>query len=98
VVNVDGPDATGNAARSSAEERRLREKLGRLTERECEVLALRASGASVREIARSLCIEQRTAKFHLTNIYAKLDVTQRSQGARQLALAAYGRALDGAGT
>jgi F-type H+/Na+-transporting ATPase subunit beta len=70
-----------------------KERLRQLSEREREVLALRAAGVSLREIARSLCVEQRTVKFHLGNIYAKLGIDARSQGTRQLALARYGAAL-----
>ena len=65
-----------------------------LTARERQVLALRARGHSIAEIAAALVIEQRTVKFHLTNIYAKLSIDQRSYGARQLALACFAEVLD----
>ena len=69
------------------------ERVATLSPREREVLALRAAGVSLREIARTLCVEQRTVKFHLGNIYLKLGIEAKSQGARQLQLARYGAAL-----
>jgi NADH-quinone oxidoreductase subunit F len=69
-------------------------RLRRLTGREREVLALRIQGTSIREIARRLVVEERTVKFHLGNVYAKLRVDAPSQGARQLALARYRAALE----
>ena len=69
------------------------EQLRTLSQREREVLALRAAGISQREIARTLCVEQRTVKFHLGNLYLKLGIEARSQGARQLQLARLGGLL-----
>jgi F-type H+-transporting ATPase subunit beta len=60
-----------------------------LSHREREVLALRGAGISLREIARTLCVEQRTVKFHLGNIYLKLGIHVKSQGARMLQLARF---------
>jgi DNA-binding NarL/FixJ family response regulator len=50
-----------------------------LTEREVEVLALVAEGYSNAELADRLWVSQQTVKFHLSNIYRKLDVTNRTQ-------------------
>jgi DNA-binding NarL/FixJ family response regulator len=50
-----------------------------LTHREGEVLRLVASGASNGVIARQLWITQRTVKFHVSNIYRKLDVANRTE-------------------
>src|SRR5918999_3865561 len=76
------------------EEREYRlEQLRRLTGRELEVLQWRASGRTIPELAADLNVTERTAHFHLGNIYAKLDLASRSQGQRQLELAAYGRLL-----
>lgn len=58
------------AARSSRE---------RLTPREREVLALVAAGKSNKEIASALHIAERTAKFHVTAILAKLGAENRAQ-------------------
>lgn len=52
-----------------------------LTEREAEVLALLAAGASNREIADQLFVSEGTVKRHTHNIYRKLDVNNRTQAA-----------------
>lgn len=49
-----------------------------LTGRELEVLGLIASGKENAEIAAELVITERTVKFHVGNIYAKLGVTSRT--------------------
>jgi DNA-binding NarL/FixJ family response regulator len=50
-----------------------------LTERELQVLALLAEGASNKSIARSLAITPHTAKFHVASIVAKLGATGRTE-------------------
>ena len=50
-----------------------------LTERESEILRLVASGATNAEIARQLWITQQTVKFHVSNVYRKLDVGNRTE-------------------
>ena len=50
-----------------------------LTEREVAVLQALAQGQSNKEIARSLWLAEQTVKFHLTNIYRKLDVRGRTE-------------------
>jgi len=60
-----------------------------LTDRELEVLRLVAAGLSNREIADRLTIAVGTAKRHVSNIYAKLDVHSRTRAvarARELRL------------
>jgi len=52
-----------------------------LTDREVEVLRLVANGDSNRIIANKLYISEKTVKNHLTNIFQKLDVTDRTQAA-----------------
>jgi len=52
-------------------------RLGRLTQRERELVALVAAGASNKEIADRLSIAERTVKAHLTSIFRKLGVSSR---------------------
>jgi DNA-binding CsgD family transcriptional regulator len=52
-----------------------------LTPRECEVLALVASGRTNKAIARALELSDRTVARHLSNIFAKLGVTTRTAAA-----------------
>ena len=51
---------------------------GDLTKRELRILAKLDSGMSNREIAESLFISEGTLKWHLHNVYGKLDVRNRS--------------------
>jgi len=57
-----------------------------LTDREAEVLGLVAEGYSNLELAAMLEIAHQTVKFHLSNIYRKLDVENRTQAARRAQL------------
>ena len=50
-----------------------------LTARESEVLDLLVQGRSNSQIGAELHITERTVRFHLTNIYEKLDVSSRSE-------------------
>jgi DNA-binding NarL/FixJ family response regulator len=50
-----------------------------LTGREVEVLALVAQGYSNAELAQRLWVTRQTVKFHLSNIYRKLNVSNRTQ-------------------
>jgi DNA-binding CsgD family transcriptional regulator len=53
----------------------------KLTPRETEVLRLVAAGESNRQIAEELFISVKTASVHVSNILAKLDVSNRIQAA-----------------
>lgn len=50
-----------------------------MTKRQLEILLWVTEGKSSWEISEILIISERTVKFHLANIYLKLNVTNRSQ-------------------
>lgn len=50
-----------------------------LTSRELEVLQLVAGGATNGEIAQRLWVTEQTVKFHLSNVYRKLEVGNRTE-------------------
>src|SRR4051794_20758797 len=52
---------------------------GNLTPRELEILRLVANGASNSLIARQLWVTEQTVKFHLSNVYRKLNVANRTE-------------------
>ena len=51
----------------------------RLTSREMDVLACIAKGFSNQDIAKALFVSEKTVKNHLTNIFRKLNVNDRTQ-------------------
>ncbi|MBN9201328.1 MAG: DNA-binding response regulator [Microbacterium sp. SCN 70-18] len=51
----------------------------RLTEREIEVLKLLDTGATNKEIARTLFVTEATVKTHLVHLFAKLNVESRAK-------------------
>ena len=53
-----------------------------LTRRELEILQLVAEGHSNAQLARMLWVTEQTVKFHLSNIYRKLDVANRTEASR----------------
>lgn len=58
-----------------------KEKIASLTKRELEVLAQVANGMFNKEIANALNISERTVKNHLSNIFKKIGVSDRTQAA-----------------
>jgi DNA-binding NarL/FixJ family response regulator len=52
-----------------------------LTDRELEVLRLVGTGATNKQIGRALMIAEGTVKNHLTSVYGKLGVSDRTQAA-----------------
>jgi DNA-binding NarL/FixJ family response regulator len=54
-----------------------------LSERELEVLCLMAKGAANKEISAELSIAQSTVKTHITNIFQKLGVNDRTEAVTQ---------------
>ena len=65
------PDPGESAARAAG-----------LTERETAILAALARGLSNEAIGKELWVAEQTVKFHLTNIYRKLEVSNRTEAAR----------------
>ena len=53
-----------------------------LTARELQILELVAEGASNGRIARQLWVTEQTVKFHLSNVYRKLGVSNRTEASR----------------
>lgn len=64
-----------------AEQREQPHRQYGLTSRELEVLTEIARGLSNKEIAKKLFISEKTVKNHLTNIFQKLEVHDRTQAA-----------------
>ena len=58
------------------------ESTGDLTRREVEILRHVAEGYSNAQLARMLWVTEQTVKFHLSNIYRKLDVSNRTEASR----------------
>jgi DNA-binding NarL/FixJ family response regulator len=63
------------------EKNRDADKIDGLTKRELEVLKLLAIGMYNKEVAENLEISERTVKNHVSNIFKKLEVTDRTQAA-----------------
>jgi DNA-binding NarL/FixJ family response regulator len=91
VSAVDIPSVLRQAASgsvfhvpSSPRSRDGEEQAGRpeLTRRESTILAALASGATTKKISRDLWLSEHTVKFHLTNIYRKLGVSNRGAAIR----------------
>jgi DNA-binding NarL/FixJ family response regulator len=53
-----------------------------LTRREVEILQLVSEGYSNAQLAKMLWVTEQTVKFHLSNIYRKLDVANRTEASR----------------
>jgi len=54
---------------------------GKLTRREYEVITLIAEGLNNKEIAEKLFISEKTVKNHVSNIFKKINVNDRTQAA-----------------
>jgi two-component system, NarL family, response regulator YdfI len=66
----------------SAESSQTYSMIEPLTKRESEVLQCLALGFSNKETARQLHISVQTVKFHISSIYSKLSVTNRTEAVR----------------
>ncbi|MDO5340152.1 MAG: response regulator transcription factor, partial [Eubacteriales bacterium] len=63
------------------EKSNVKKKISELTRREIDVLKMIASGAFNKEIASTLNISERTVKNHVSNIFKKIEVSDRTQAA-----------------
>ena len=95
VVKEEAPETVVEAVRAAARRevlfnekqraraRRWREEVGErwksLTEREREVVALVAQFRTDAEIARALCISERTVAHHVSHILNKLNMSSRRE-------------------
>ena len=71
VVGAPLPNVTSSAV-AAAE----------LTSRERQILRLVAEGHSNAQLARMLWVTEQTVKFHLSNVYRKINVSNRTEAAR----------------
>jgi DNA-binding NarL/FixJ family response regulator len=69
-------------ARAVEEAARQSHKAVELTRREVEILRLVAEGHENSALARMLWVTEATVKFHLSNIYRKLNVSNRTEASR----------------
>ena len=75
IVSPPAPSIVSSANRNS-------EALSLLTPRELEILRLTANGKSNSEMAKALWVTEQTVKFHLSNVYRKLGVANRTSASR----------------
>jgi DNA-binding NarL/FixJ family response regulator len=80
-VHAGGSPLDPKAARTLLESRRMARSAPQLTDREREVLLLVRDGLANKQIARRLGIAERTVKAHLTSVFQRLGVTDRTQAA-----------------
>jgi DNA-binding NarL/FixJ family response regulator len=77
------PDTTeGTAVSGAAAHVETDPAVASLTKREREILRLVAEGHSNGQLARMLWVTEQTVKFHLSNIYRKLAVANRTEAGR----------------
>ena len=79
--NILHPEATTTLEKEREEEENAPHRLNPLTPREQDVLAELTKGKSNREIASSLFVTEKTVKTHISNIFTKLSVQDRTQAA-----------------
>jgi two-component system response regulator DevR len=96
VVKTAHPDDVASAVRQAFDHsvylagaptppvraRAAAERPGGLTRRELEILRLVAEGHSNAQLARMLWVTEQTVKFHLSNVYRKLEVSNRTEASR----------------
>ena len=72
----------GSRPTTPAVPRAVAEEIPELTRRELEILRLVAEGHSNTQLAKMLWVTEQTVKFHLSNVYRKLDVANRTEASR----------------
>ena len=72
VRTVPAPPSTGRDSADRAQ----------LTKRERQILQLAVEGYSNAQLATMLWVTEQTVKFHLSNVYRKLQVSNRTEAAR----------------
>jgi DNA-binding NarL/FixJ family response regulator len=77
LAGIPGPSAPAPAVSPVSPERP-----GGLTRRELEILRLVAEGHANSQLARMLWVTEQTVKFHLSNVYRKLGVSNRTEASR----------------
>ena len=55
--------------------------LAGLSDREAGILSLVAEGLSNKEVAKRLALQEKTVKHHMTRVFAKLNVRNRTEAA-----------------
>lgn len=76
-IYLSGSTVTNRSSRDAAQD----DGPG-LTRRELEILQLVAEGHSNAQLARMLWVTEQTVKFHLSNVYRKLGVANRTEASR----------------
>lgn len=66
-----------------------------LTRREREILETVAEGCSNREVAKRFFVTEQTVKFHLSNLYKKLNVNNRTQASAIFLEHNFGQKIEG---
>ncbi len=75
------PNMTSDIVKEINNKNSKDDKKPRLTRREYEVLTLIAEGLNNKQIARNLFISEKTVKNHVSNIFKKINVSDRTQAA-----------------
>ena len=70
------------AVEARAQAPRMSDNDPELTRREIEILQLVSEGHSNSQVGRMLWVTEQTVKFHLSNIYRKLNVANRTEASR----------------
>lgn len=75
------PSLTTDISSNLVKREIVKERLENLTVRETEVLKMLSKGLLNKEIAAALNISERTVKNHVSNIFKKINVSDRTQAA-----------------